>query len=290
MARYSAVTLDLSRFPPPLAIRDVTYEGILAARKNALQAAFDKYDIPYDVAMLETDPAIILEEADAYRELLTLAAINDAVRAGLVAFAVGSDLDHLAAFYGVTRFENETNDDFRRRVLLAPEAFAAAGPEGAYVYHALTADPRVLNADVWSPASGKVAVAIQSREGDGAASDELLTVVRSRLNRRDIKPLTDMVSVQSVENVPYAIDVEAFILPGPDEVMVRESVLASLTKMAADRRTPSRDMPLSAIHAAAMVGPVDKVIVKSPLVDLARDRGEVALCTGINVKVTIYNG
>src|SRR5690606_24987794 len=117
-------------------------------------------------------PGIILQQADAYRELLAYAAINDAVRSVMIAFAVGADLDHMAAYYGVTRriitpaagstaAVLESDAEFRRRALFAPEAMAAAGPHGAYVLHALTADPRVLNVDVWSPDPGKVTVAVQ---------------------------------------------------------------------------------------------------------------------------------
>ena len=51
--------------------------------------------IDFDVDTLESDPAIILQQADASRELRAYAAINDAVRAGLIAFATDSDLDHL---------------------------------------------------------------------------------------------------------------------------------------------------------------------------------------------------
>src|SRR5690606_10342748 len=119
MTRFSADTLDLSRFPAPLAIRGIDYEALLAARKTALVAAYQERGIAYDVERLESDRAIILEETDAYRELLAYAAINDAVRACMVAFAVGSDLDHLAAFYGISR-----------RVITAATDTAAAVMEG----------------------------------------------------------------------------------------------------------------------------------------------------------------
>jgi phage-related baseplate assembly protein len=302
MARLSATTLDLSRYPAPLAIRGIDFEGIVSARKQRLLALYGENDIAYNVQMLESDPGIILEEADAYRELLTLARVNDAVRAVMVAFATGSDLDHLGAFYGVQRrvivpatdttaavYENDA--EFRRYVLLAPEAWAAAGPIGAYVFHAGQADAEVLNADVWTVhGSGVVNVAIQSRVGDGLASDELVERVAAHLNRNDIKPLTDHVVVRSVVNVPYAIDVQCFVLPGPDPMMAKQEVQASLAAMAAARRTPSRDVPRSAVYAAASVGAVDHVLVAEPVADIARGHGEVAVCTGIEVTVSTHDG
>lgn len=311
MSRYSAVTLDLSRFPPPLAIRGINYEDILQARKDALQAAFDKYGIPYDVAMLETDPAIILQQSDAYRELLATAAINDAFKSGLIAFATGADLDHLgitAALNlprghrdlmlrrvivpatGTTPAVKESDAEYRRRLMLAPEAYATAGTEGGYLFHALSASPGVINADAWSPAPGEVMVALQGREGLAEASGDVIAAVRSHLFRRDVKPLTNVVSVRSVTTHPYEIAVKVYVQPGPDPAAVRTLVADTLAAMTVARRTPGRDVPLSAITAAASVGPVDRVVVQAPLADQVRDRGELAVCTAISVEIETHVG
>ncbi len=293
MTRFSAAGLDLSRFPAPLAIRGIDYEAILAERKTQLVALFAERGVDIDIIQLETDTSVIIEEADAYRELLTLARINDAVRAVMVAFAVGADLEHLAAFYGVARLTGENDTRFRLRTLLAPEAYGCAGTHGSYVFFALTADPRVKTVDVWSPRPGEVIVAVQEADADGngiAASTELLTIVRDQLTRPDVKPLTDMVTVRSVINVAYSIKLDAYILPGPDHTMVKSEVLASVEAMTLDRATPSRDVPRSAVFASASVGPVDKVIVHSPVADIARDSGQVGVCTGIDVRVIVYAG
>jgi phage-related baseplate assembly protein len=280
----------MSRFAAPVAIQGIDEDEILAERKARLLELYDAVGIEYDVDNLEFDPAIILEEADTYRELLTLARVNDAVRAVMVAFATGTDLDHMAARFGVDRFVGETDALFRRRVLLAPEAFGCAGAHGAYVFHALSADSRVKNVDVWTPRPGEVIIAVQSSEGDGKASDELVTIVSDHIHRSDIKSLTDMVSVRSVVNVPYAVKADIYIMPGPDPLMVRTEVLASLQAATLLRRTPSRDVPRSALYAAAHIGPVDKVILNSPTNDIARGNGEVGVCTGIDIAVITYDG
>lgn len=301
MSIYSAVTLDVSRFPKPMALAVLDYEAIMAERLPRLAALFNDLGVAFDVEMLETDPAVIVQQADAYRELLLVARINDAVRAGMVAFAVGADLDHLAAFYGLTRrviapaagatpAVMESDDELRRRTLLAPEAFATAGTHGGYVFHALTADVRVINADVWSPAPGQVRVAIQGREGAGAADAETVDAVRAHLYRDDIKPLTDVVSVSSVSLHEYVIDVSVYVRPGPDPAAVKKAALDSLSAMVAARRTPGRDVPVSAVIAAASVGPVDRVAVASPASDVAMGYGELAVCTGINVTVATHDG
>lgn len=311
MTSFSADTLDLSRFPPPLAIRNVDFDAIRTASLARLGEFMTAAGIPWDVASLEANPAAIINRALSYREFMAYVAINDAVRSTMVAFAVGSDLDHLALtatlnlpvsqrgslLRRVVTPATSTNPavmesdaEFRRRVLLAPEAFAAAGPVGAYIFHALSADPRVLNVDVWSVEPGKVMVAVQSRLGDGIASSDLIEAVRAHLHRPTIKPLTDQVHVRSIVNVPYQIAGTGYVRPGPDRASVQVEAMASIQAMAAARRTPARDVPRSAIFAAASVGGIDKVTLDHPVEDVARGYGEVALPTSINFEVETYDG
>lgn len=292
---FLADTLDLSRFPAPQAIKGVDFEAIFADTMADLVARLAAVGITLDTGNLESEPAAILMQAQAYREMLAKADMNDRVRSVLVAFATGANLDHLAAYFGVRRMvvdveTAESDEALRRRVLLAPEAFASAGPQAAWLFHAMSADARVLNADVWSPAPGSVTVAIQARGGDGTADEDLIEIVRAHLSQAHIKPLTDSLTVRSVVNVPYAINVHAFVQPGPSTELVREQIVASLQAMAAARRTPARDVPRSAIYAAASVGPVDKVIVIDPASDIARDRGEVGVCVGMTVVVETHDG
>jgi len=94
----------------------------------------------------------------------------------MLAYALGSDLDHLGALLGVKRrlldpgdpskqqpALYESDENFRRRITLAPESFSVAGPECAYIYHALGAHADVLDTSVSSPAPGQIQVYILSR-------------------------------------------------------------------------------------------------------------------------------
>lgn len=288
--RFTAISLDLSRLDPPAAIRSLDYETILAERLARLKELFTAAGIDYDATSLESDPVAKLQETDAYRELIAKAAINDAVRSVMLAFATGADLDHLGAHYGTARLQGEADADFRRRVLMAPEAFSAAGTVGAYTYHALSASADVRHVDVWSPAPGFVTVAVQSRIGNGRASDALVETVRAYLSREDIKPLTDVLSVRSAELIDFSIDLTAYVIHGPAPDAVKSQIVDSINAMVSSRKTPARDIPISAIVAAAQVGPVDKVVINSPTVDIATGHGEVGNLIALNVKVVEYDG
>ena len=65
------------------------------------------------VIELESEPLNILAQSFAYRELLIRARVNDAAAAQYIETASGTDLDHKADFYGLTRMPGETDE--RRR-------------------------------------------------------------------------------------------------------------------------------------------------------------------------------
>ena len=291
--RYSAVQLDLSRLPKPDAIKDLSYETILADRKTHLLGLFDAAGVPYNVESLETDSAIILQEEDSYRELLDLAAINDAVRAVMVAFAQGSDLDHLAAFYNITRL-GELDERLRYRVLLAPEAWGL-GKLAGYLQATLTASADIIAAGVYvdrsDPYQPVIRIAPQSATGaDGVPSNETLDDIRIFLNREDVKGATDVVQVSAPKIIPYSIDVTIEHLPGPDPVLVRANALASLQKFSAARNRPGRDIPRSGIDAAATVDAVERVVIRQPPADIFVSAGGLSVCRGISVVTALTDG
>lgn len=150
IASDSFTGVDLSRLPAPQVIEPLDFETILAQSLAQFQVYFPAFD-----ATLESEPVMKLIQLFAYRELVLRQRLNDAARAVMPAFATGPDLDALAALFGVERFiltpadpevgiaeVLESDTDFRRRMVLAPEGFSVAGPVGAYIFHALSADFR----------------------------------------------------------------------------------------------------------------------------------------------------
>jgi len=92
------MSIYLPELPAPGVVEELDFEEILAAMKADLLSRDPAYG-----ELLESDPAMKLLEVCAYRELLLRQRVNEAARAVMVAFAVGSDLDHLAALFGLER-------------------------------------------------------------------------------------------------------------------------------------------------------------------------------------------
>jgi phage-related baseplate assembly protein len=182
--------VNLNDLQSPEIIEELSFEEILQRMKEDLAARAPEY-----TAFLGTDPVMKLMEVAAYRELLLRQRINQAAKANLLAFATGSDLDNLAAFYGISRKENETDEELRARVHAKIVGWSSAGSREAYKFHALNSDPRVKEANADSPEPGLVRISILSKENSGVVSADLLEKVTTYMLREDIRMLTDTVEI-----------------------------------------------------------------------------------------------
>lgn len=289
--------VDLSRIPAPDLIESLDFETILAASLAQLQIYFPEFD-----ATVESDPIVKLAQLFAYREVILRQRVNDAARAIMPAFAIGADLDNIAATFGVERFildegdpaQNiaptyESDADLRRRMVLGPEGYSVAGPSGAYIFHALSADGDVRDASVESPNPGEVVITILSRTGDGTASPELLATVDAKLNADTIRPLTDQVTVQSATIVDFTIAADLIFLNGPDQSLITIQAQKQLDEFLAATLRLGRDVSRSGIIAALFAEGVQNVILNEPAADIVITRAQCAACSSITLTDAGFN-
>lgn len=196
--------IDLKELPAPAVVEVLNFETLFKQRLDTLLALDPAFS-----ALVESDPAIKLLEADSYDEILLRQRINDAAKARLLAFAAGSDLDQLAAFYGAVRLTGEADEAFRIRVQQAIMSRSAAGTPAQYRYAALSASIDVADANVYSPVGGVVRISILSRLGDGTPSNELMAAVAAIVQANDVRALCHDVQVVPAEIVQ--VDVTATI-------------------------------------------------------------------------------
>lgn len=201
-------TIDFSSIPAPEIIEPLDFETILAAMIADLQARDPSY-----TEILESDPGVKILEVAAARELILRQRINDALRATLLRYAAGADIDNLAAFYGVTRLEAETDEQFRARVIDRIMGSSAAGGASWYRYHALTASPDVADVSVSSPAPGEVLVAVLAKTPTGMASPELLAAVNAVLQSDAVRVVTDTVTVTGATIQTVNVAAQIYLYP-----------------------------------------------------------------------------
>ncbi|WDE04689.1 baseplate J/gp47 family protein [Thalassomonas viridans] len=287
--------INLSLLPPPEIIESLDYEGILANMTADLKNRMPEFD-----AMVESDPVFKVLEVAAYRELLLRARINEASRAVMVAYAKGSDLDHLGALFGVERLVitpadpganppvpavMESDERLRQRIPFSLEGYSTAGPSGAYKYHALAASTEVKDVAVSSPLPGEVHVAVLSTLGDGTPDEALLGQITDTLTHDDIRPLTDRVIVKPASIKPYQVAAELLFHSGPDKTLVAGQAREALTRYLDEEQTLGNEITQSGIFAALHQTGVKKVILQSPATDIAVAADEAAYCTDINLDI-----
>ncbi|MDP1642720.1 MAG: baseplate J/gp47 family protein [Phenylobacterium sp.] len=290
MSRFLAETLDVSRLPP-FELVPAIYETILAERLASLKTRLAAAGVDYDVGGLETDPLAILEQEDAYRELLERQAINDAGRSLTLAGARGAILDHLAATLfptvGVRRLAGELDDRFRQRIALAPEA-KSAGTLGGYEYQAMTAHLGVRDALALNHASGVVPpgeVRLQIVCEAGAVEADVLAAVRAVVFDRDVALATGVLSVAAATSQPYDVSAVIEVPRGPDPALVLAEATARLTVYADSRRRAGRIVAVSGLDAALHAPAVERVRRLAPLTDIDPGPDGVAVLGQVNLQV-----
>lgn len=295
MSAFSAI--NLATLPAPTIIERLTYEEILASIKADLIARLPDMEA---VLELESEPLVKILEVWAYRESLLRAAVDDAGRGNMLAYALGEDLDQLAALFGVERLVVqepdydqvppveeilESDDRLRARVQLALEGYSTAGPVGAYMFHALSASTDVRDVSVTSSVPGQVDVTILSDTGDGTADTALLDIVEAALNDEDVRPLCDTVVVQAAVIVNYTVEADLTLYEGPDSSVVLATAQAAIEAFVAEHHRIGHDINLSGIYAALHQAGVQNVSLTAPVADLAVDDDTAAYCTSIDLAV-----
>lgn len=320
--------IDLSRIPAPNVVEPLDFERIFADMRTEL---IELDPSLADVLALESEPLTKLVQLCAYRELITRQRVNESARAVMLAYAVQSDLDNLGALLHVQRLQTdpgdpdarppvppsyETDDDFRLRIQLALDGLSTAGPERAYVYHALSADGRALDATADAPRfslveltpeqaaalppnaivlhvdydagldhprPGDVVINVLAREGDGAAPPDLIAAVDAALSSEEVRPMTDYVHVRGAEIIHYAVTAELFTHPGPDTDVVLATALAQLQTYTEENQRLGRSITRSGIYAALHVAGVQRVEITEPPADINCTGAQAAHCTAFTV-------
>ena len=285
--------VDLSQLAAPAVVEALDFETILSAMVADLVTRDPSFS-----ALLESDPAFKILEVAAYREMLVRQRVNDAARAVMLAYASGTDLDQLAANYGVSRLLITPADDttippraavyeddaaLRARTTLSLEGYTSAGSQGSYVFHALSASGDVRDVSAVSPTPGQVTVYVLARDGSGAAAPKLLDTVEAALNAEKVRPMTDQVTVLSASIVNYTIEAELTIYPGPDSSVVLMAAQDAAAAYAEAQHRMGYDITLSGVYAALHQPGVQKVTLTSPAANIAISDGQAAYCTAITI-------
>lgn len=253
---------ELAGLPTPQVLETLRFETVFDALLRDFQVRYPQYS-----ALLASDPAIKLIEVAAYRELLLRARINEAARANLLAFAVGHDLEHLGAFYGVSRLPQEQDEPLRRRIRARIMGFANAGGAAHYRYWALSASPEVADVAVDSPGPGRVRISVLPTGHSDTVPEALLETVRATVLRDDVRVLTDTVEVVPVSLVPVTVSAQIWLYPDTP-MAVFEAMAQRLTQAMTKEAVLGWDLTQSWLIGQLQQPGIHKVVLIHPDADI----------------------
>jgi len=264
---------SLKSLQAPDVVQGFSYESVLQAMRDKAVALFPDFAGFID---LESEPARIVLEVAAYHSMNLLARVNDAARANLLAFAMGGDLDQLGAFYDVLRLTGETDDQFRKRIVLEIAGRSPGGTAERYRAKAMQASVLVKDAYAWrDDLSPLVHVAVMSTMPGGVASQILLDAVADALNNPAVKMVNDTIDVVAAVTHVQRVDADIWLLPG-----VRRSLIGDLpAQLQAAWEIEGgigRDLTRSWLTARLMPPGVQKVDIMKPVADVIVPRHEAA--------------
>ena len=291
--------IDLSQVPPPDVVETLDHVTLVVAWRD--RAFRDIPEIADNIS--EADPAFKWTRTGATRELLLRARVNDAAEACMLATAQEADLENLAALFGIRRetlvagdpnadppVESvmEADERLRHRTQLFPGSISSAGPKSAYRFHALSADPTVKDVDIDSPSPGRITVTVLAElvapADTGEAPQALLDKVAAALTPESVRPMGDVLTVQSAAIVNYKINATVTIGSGPDAAAVLATAKKSVKKAAMAAHRLGAGSPRSALIAALHVPGVTKVALTLPAADVVTTSVQAAHATMITVE------
>ncbi|MBY6244108.1 baseplate J/gp47 family protein [Methylosinus sp. Sm6] len=298
MSRFPFASLDLSLLPAPTIVTPTDYQAILAARIADLVARFAAIGIAFDVESLKTDPSVIHQEVDAYREALDRQAINDAAKGVMLAYSVKGDLDNIVALLGLRRLTMtpadaetgaaavmESDSDLRRRARDALDATAVGLTGGGYRTIALQVAPDLQGIGLVKRGGGQVDVILLGRGEDGSVASDVVARVAAALYVDEGAQLTDIVAVRSATPRPYDVVVQALVPTGPSIAMARAASLAALSKTLPRLKVIGGTVRTDAIIAAGRVEPMTEFTLISPAAHVVAAPDEAPWPRSISVVV-----
>ncbi|HEJ8022135.1 TPA: baseplate J/gp47 family protein [Serratia liquefaciens] len=302
MATNSA-TINLSELPVPDAVKVPDPALIFAGWLARLRELDPDYD-----ALLESDPVFKQGEVLAYHSTLIRQGMNDSIRAVLLASAKGDDLDQLGANFDVLRLlitpgdpnavppvapVYEDDEAFRTRIQLAWSRLSTAGAENTYTFFAASADPDVLDIRAYGPEDhqllGEVYLYVLSRTNGGIPSAEVLQKVAEAVNKKEVRPLTDFVTVKQAEMVDFEVTADIQIPYGPDTDTVMKTAEDELAKYLAIVHRLGRLVSRSAIDRALHQAGIVTVKLLSPAADISMAMGQAPRCSKVTLRKVIIN-
>jgi len=166
-----------------------------------------------------------------------------------------------------------TDEEFYELLRLSMDGYSCAGARGGYIYFAKQTSTEIADVIAASPTPGVVKIYVLMDDGT-IATDEMKSRVLAACNADNVRPMTDLVSVEDPEEVEYSISltyyvkrnsaVNAAALEAAVQEKVKEYAAWQCAKL-------GRDINPSQLTAMLMETGIKRAVIASPVFTPLRD-------------------
>jgi phage-related baseplate assembly protein len=184
--------------------------------------------------------------------------------------------------------DEETDEQLRERIRLAPSQYSSAGSRQSYLFYAKSANPGIKDVSVSSPIPGIVLIIPLADENE--IPEQVIMDIYTTCSAENVRPLTDTVIVSAPVKKDYEIEVNITLFTHADATSIQNQIIAALTQYTQENRKKlGRDIVRSHINKICRIDSVYDIEVVAPINNIVIEEGEFANCTQITVNITGFN-
>lgn len=231
-------------------------------------AAFDKWaSLAGESAVIGT-PEHIMIELISFLAGLNNTAIQQGLEGSLINYARETRLDEIGVLFGISRVLNESDSDYRTRILLAPATYTTAGTEEQIKAIVKLTDVSITDVSATVTTAPNVAVRFITKTGLPSAS--LIAKVLAKLQDKKVRPVCVNFSVSAPTIINYTITASITAYADADIATLPTRCATALNDyIKLVRASMGRDVVVAQIVGILQnVTGVYKAVVTSPASDL----------------------
>lgn len=168
-----------------------------------------------------TQETAVLQAGDTYVDLLGVCTTGGSDYNGFTAGTIGNLVDlipYIASAQNITistggddgePYTEEGDNRFRERISLSYAKLSTAGPESAYRYFALSADPDIIDVSIDVPSANVVDIYALMKDGK-LPDEDALEKIEAAVSKDDVRPMTDTVTAKVPSTVAYTVNLKYY--------------------------------------------------------------------------------
>ena len=188
--------------------------------------------------------------------------------------------------------DEATDEEFYQLMRQSMDAYSCAGARGGYEYFAKQVSTEIADVIANSPSPGVVKLYVLMEDG-ALAGEEVKGAVLAACNANEVRPLTDLVSVEDAEQAEYNVKFTYYTQTGTGRPAadIRQAVEAAVAEYTAWQSAKlGRDINPDELRERLYHTGIKRVVLAEPVFTVLKNDGKTPPQVAKLGTVTITNG